>query len=285
MPEPITLVLGGMGVKGVASIGILQTLRKHRVKIKKIIATGISGAVSIQWALGKNPDALTDIVTQFFYLNRRSIWGLEQLTGLLLSRRRRILGNFSHFLRERNYCRASLKHSGVLPWELLDPQINTLFGNKTFLSLKVPVVISAIDLKCPRVTLLEQGSLVEAVKASIAFPGLLPPVKIGNTELVSSTIFCELPLQHIRKEDAPVVTVDFPGTIYGTNIHSLLEIISTVDEIRNQAIKERLLTKADYVFRFERIRRFYLGNYEQIPQIVEHARSETERMLKDGSLP
>lgn len=280
MHEPITLVLGGIGVKGVASIGVLQTLRRRHVKIKKIIATGISALVSAYWALGKNPDTLTGELTQFFLRNRNSLWGLEQLTGLLLSRRRRLFGNFTHFLRERSYCHANLKKSGVLSWNLIDSQITELFGRTTFSSLKIPLAISAIDLNHAKIVLLEEGKLLEAVKASLAFPGLLPPVKLGDMELVSSTVFCELPLEHVKKGDSPVWTVDFPDSYSGGNLHSLLEVISAVDEIRNRAIREKLLAKTDYLFRFERMKRFYWGNYEQIPQIVEHARQETERLLK-----
>ena len=56
MSEPITLLLGGTGIKGIASIGVLQSLHYHGVKIKKIIAAGISAPISAQYALGEDPD-------------------------------------------------------------------------------------------------------------------------------------------------------------------------------------------------------------------------------------
>ena len=40
MSKPITLVLGGTGIKGIANIGVLQSLHNHGIKIKKIIAAG-----------------------------------------------------------------------------------------------------------------------------------------------------------------------------------------------------------------------------------------------------
>ena len=97
MAEPITLVLGGTGIKGIASIGVLQSLHRHEIKIKKIIAAGISVPISAQFALGEDPDLLTEEFTSFFVENQRALWGLEQLTGLLMSRRRRVVGNFSTF--------------------------------------------------------------------------------------------------------------------------------------------------------------------------------------------
>jgi NTE family protein len=280
MPEPITLVLGGTGVKGVASIGVLQSLQSNHIKIKKIIATGISSLISAQFGLGKDLKLLTDEFTNFFEEHNRSLWGLEQLTGLLMSRRRRVVGSFSYFLRERLYCSANLKGDSVLSWELVEPQITRFFGSKTFSDLKIPLAVSAIELKRGKRVLLSEGKLYDSMKASIAFPGLLPPVTVGNIELVSSTIYCELPLDNITRKDAPVVTIDLPSVFSGRDPHSILEVVSIVDDIRSRAIKEKLLAKTDYLLILEGMKRFRWGNYRQIPEIVTQARKETDKLLK-----
>jgi NTE family protein len=285
MSEPVTLVLGGIGVKGIASIGILQSFTEHGFKIKKIIAAGISAPVSVQFAFGKDPDTLTDEFTRFFKEYNRSLWGLEQVTGLLMSRRRRVVGNYSYFVRERLYCHANLQSDSVLSWEAVEPQINRFFGDKTYADLTIPVAVSVIDLKQGKNILVEKGKLTDSMKASMAFPGILPPVTVGNMELVSSTIFCELPLTNISKKDRPVVTVDFPSTISGDDPHTLLEVISIVDDIRNRAIKEKLLAKTDYLFRLEGMKKFHWGDYHQIPDIVAQARREADRLLKTIVLP
>ena len=285
MSSPITLVLGGTGIKGIANIGVLQSLHNHGIKIKKIIAAGISAPISIQFALEDNPDILTEEFTRFFVGNYRSLWGLEQLTGLLKSPRHSIVGDFSYFLRERTYCHANLQNTSVLSWELVEPLITGIYRDKTFADLKIPVAVSAIDLKQGESILVEAGKLSESIKASMAFPGILPPVSMGNMELVSSTIFCELPLGNISKKDAPVLTIDLPSVFSGSNLRTLLEIIALVDDIRCRAIKEKLLTNTDYLFRFSGMERFRWGNYHQIPEIVTQARNETDKLLKTVTLP
>jgi len=285
MPEPITLVLGGTGVKGVASIGVLQSLHNHGIKIKKIIASGVSALISAQFALGEEPNLLTEEFTHFFVDNSRSIWGLEQLTGLLMSRRPRVTGSLSYFLRERSYCSANLKSNSTLSWETVEPQITRLFGYKTFSDLMIPLAISVIDLKRGINMLMDKGTLHYSLKASIAFPGVLPPVSVDNMELVSSTIYCELPLDNITRKDSPVLTVDMPSIFSEDNPRTLLEVIAIVDDIRSAAIKEKLLTKIDYLFNLEGMNKFRWGDYNQIPQIVEQARKETDRLLKKTTLP
>jgi NTE family protein len=284
MSKPVTLVLGGTGIKGIASIGVLQALHNHEIKIKKIIAAGISAPISAQFALGEDPDLLTEEFTRFFVENNRALWALEQLTGILMSRRHR-LDNFSYFLRERLYCHANFQSNGVLAWETVEPQIARLFGDKSFSDLQVPLAVSAIDLKRGKLVLVEKGRLRDSLKASMAFPGILPPVASGNMELVSSTIYCELPLDGITKKDAPVITIDLPDTFRGRNPQTLLEVISIVDDIRSRYIKERLTVKSDYIFKLEGMKKFRWGDYRQIPEIVKQAYKETDRLLKTISIP
>ena len=285
MSKAITIVLGGIGIKGIASIGVLQSLHSRGVKIKKIIAAGISAPVSAQFALGKDPDTLTDEFTRFFEENSRSLWGLEHLSGLLQSPRHRVVGSFSYFLRERTYCQGNFQNDSVLSWQIVEPQITRLFGNYSFSDLKIPLAVSVIDLKQGKNILVRQGKLNDCLKASMAFPGILPPVSVGDMELISSTVYCDLPLDNIAKNDAPVLTIELPISFVGGNPRTLLEVISIVDDISSRAIKEKLLVNTDYLFRLEGMEKFRWGDYHQIPEIAKQARNETDRLLETTTLP
>ena len=285
MSEPITLVLGGTGVKGIASIGVLQSLHSHGIKIKKIIAAGISAPISAQFALEKGPDTLIYEFTRFFKDNYNSLWGLERHSGLLQGRRLRVGDSFSYFLRERTYCQANFQNNSVLSWQILDPQITKIFGENTFSDLKIPLAVSVIDLKQGKNILIQEGKLYDCMKASMAFPGILPPVSVGEMELVSSTIYCDLPLDNITPNDAPVLTIDLSMPFIGSNPRTLLEIISIVDDISSRAIKEKLLANTGYLFRLEGMEKFRWGDYHQIPDIVEQALIETDALLEKTKLP
>ena len=292
--KPVTLVLGGVGIKGVASIGILQALHDHDIKVKKIYAAGASALVAGYYAMGKDPSDLKELFVQFFTGNHKALWGLEQISGLFQTQRRRIVDSFGYFLRERLYCRANMTRISLLGWEVVDSLISGVYGDTTFYSLKIPVSISTVDLNAKRLFLIEEGRLSEAMKAGIAFPGLFPPADFGGRRLVSSTLCCELPLDTIRHSDSPVITVDFPTLITRKPPRSLLEIISRTTEIRSNVIKTRLLEKVDYVVRLESINRYRWGNYHQIPDMILHTRQETysqlaliqdfKRRFKSGSL-
>ena len=285
MARGIVLVLGGLGLKGVANIGILQSLRKHNVRIDKIVTSGMSSVVGAQFALGRDLDVLTEHLVRFFDDNERYLWGLEQFSGVIRSQRRRIVNSFSYFLRRRLFCRENMKRTSILSWEFVESRIESLFGNNTFSDLKVPLAVSAIDISSSTEILIEHGDLVEGLKAGIAFTGLFPPVRIADRELVSSILYCESPLGTLVKSLRPIVVIDISNVLFAKRPRSLLEIIAHADEVRTVAIKQRSLNKADRVFHLESLSQFRWGNYRQIPQLVSMARGNMDTLLDSAEMP
>lgn len=277
--KPLTLVLGGLGVKGVTSIGILQALHTYKIEVKKIYAAGTSALVAGHYALGRDPSELTDLFVQFFINNHDSLWGMEQISGLFRTQKRNIIDSFSYFLHERLYCRANLKRMSILSWDMIDPLLTAIFDDLTFSDLKIPLSISTVDLNTKKAFIVNSGKLSEALKAGIAFPGLFPPVKLDEKQLVSSTICCELPLETVKKSDSPVLAIDFAMTPTQQRPNNLLEIISRTTEIRSQSIKHSLLEKVDYTINLKSINQYRWGSYRRIPDMIRYAREEAKKQL------
>jgi len=279
MDEGVTLVLGGLGIKGVSNLGTLEAIQQSGMPVKKIVASGVSSIIAAQFCLGRDLNTLTDLFTRFFTENHRYLWGLERLAGMSRSRTRRVRDSFQYFLRERLYCQMNFKSLSVLPWDLLEEDLQLFFGQVKASDLCTPLAISAIDLNLGQEILLEKGNLVKRLKAGIAFPGLFPPVKIGRKEYVSSTFYCELPLGCLGVSDHPVVAVDIPAHYTAERPSNIIETLARVDELRSIRIKERLLREADRVFTLEGLRGYPWGSYRQIPRQIMQARSEMEMLL------
>ncbi len=279
MGNQVTLVLGGIGVKGIANIGVFEALSNHDVEVKKIIAAGTSALAAVQYALKNQPDELIRLLVNFFENNHRFLWGMEQMSGLFQTRKRRIVDSIDYFLRERLYCRANFSRMSVLSWDMVDPLLFELFGNKTFADMEIPVALSTIDVNNKNLVLIESGNLIDAIKASIAYSGLFPPVHFNGRELESSTPYCELPLHAVGEEDAPVLAIDFPKAHLHNYPHTILEIISRVSEIRNEAIKTRLLQDVDYIIQLNNLSLYRWGSYRRIPVMIRRAKEDTLRQL------
>lgn len=277
--EGITLVLGGLGLKGVSHIGTLQAFEERNIRINRIVAAGTSSLVAAQFALGWDLEALAEHFIRFFNDNHRYLWGLERLTGVTRSRTRRVRDSFSYFLRERLYCQGNFKQLSLLEWDYIEDDLAEFFGKLTFADLEIPVAVSTIDLMEGREILLEEGTLYDALKAGIAFPGLFPPAFISGHEFVSSTFYCELPLNNVQKRDGPVVAIDIPVVSEPQRPGNIIEVLARVDELRSAAIKRKLLQHADVVYSLEGMRGHPWGNYRQIPRQISRVREEMGRLL------
>ena len=279
MNEGVTLVLGGLGLKGVSNIGTLQALSNHGMPIRKIVASGISSMVATQFALGQDLDSLTAHMVRFFTENHRYLWGLERLSGMPRGRTRRVRDSFAYFLRERFFCQSNFKRLSIMEWEIIEEDLQNFFGEVTPADFRIPLAISAINLALGKEVLLEEENMVDQLKAGIAFPGLFPPVQIGNHEFVGSTFYCELPLGTLDESDSPIVVIDIPSRLPSQKPGNVIETIARMDELRSIAIKQKLLGKTNRIFSLGGLSEFQWGNYKQIPSQVARARQEMEQLL------
>jgi NTE family protein len=84
-----------------------------------------------------------------------------------------------------------------------------MIGDCTFADLKLPCVLTAVDLKSGKEVLLSKGRLVDAILATIAMPGIFPARYIDGLELVDGGTLDPVPVAAARMlaPRLPVVAV------------------------------------------------------------------------------
>lgn len=157
----IGLALGGGGGKGSAHIGVLSALEALRVPIDVLAGTSIGGLVAALYAVGYQPYQ----IEQWF----------QRATA------RRIL--------ERDP-----SNGGFLGNRKIELLLREAFGERTFAEVQIPLALVAVDVRLGREVVLDQGSLVEAVLATTAIPGLFPPVLRGEQLLVDGGVLNNVPV-------------------------------------------------------------------------------------------
>ncbi len=279
MNNGITLVLGGVGVRGIANIGVLQVLRDHQVPIKKIVTTGINSVIAAHYGLGRDLEELSERFARFFIDNDRYLWGMERLSGIPHNAVRRTVSSIDYFLRQRLFCEVNLKQVSILSREFVDERLQSLFGEASTDDLRIPLAVCAIELGGQSMVLLEAGQLIDLVRVGVSFPGVFPPAQVDGKEYISSILFCELPLDLMTAADRPIVAIDLPSPIDPHPPRTLLEIIARTDEVRSHAIKQRLLSRADTVVRLDALKKFSWGGYRHVNQLVTQARTAMEEKV------
>lgn len=105
---------------------------------------------------------------------------------------------------------------GLLSGNRIVEEMRRLLGARRIEDLQNPFVAVATDLTTGHEIWLQHGSLVEAVRASIALPGLLPPVEIGGRSLADGALVDPLPVAPCRALGADfVIAVNLNTDIIG----------------------------------------------------------------------
>jgi NTE family protein len=173
----ITLALGGGGAKGHSHIGVIRRLEKEGFRVRGVAGTSFGGLIAALYALGYSPDKIEEI---FASLDQTQFYGHAPNDGPSL-----------------------MGVAGVT--RLLEEMI----GKATFADLKLPCVLTAVDLKSGNEVLLKKGRLVDAILATIAIPGIFPARYLDGLELVDGGTLDPVPVAPARAlaPRLPVVAV------------------------------------------------------------------------------
>jgi len=100
----------------------------------------------------------------------------------------------------------ALPHSGLISGNKIVEMLNDLaLENKTFDELKIPFAAVATDLESGAEVILNQGKVIDAVRASISIPGIFTPVKYQDYYLVDGGVVDPVPVDVVRKMGADII--------------------------------------------------------------------------------
>ena len=177
----LALALGGGAGLGWAHIGVLHALHERGVTIDAVSGTSI-GAVAAVCLAANRLNVLETIARS---VNARRVMRFIDIDP----RRGSILGGRSVTLQLRQH-----------------------FGHGHLEDLFLPVSVVAADLVTGDEVSITRGSIVEAVRASIAIPGVFPPVRRGEMLLVDGGVIAPVPVRAVRAlSAAPVLAINLQG--------------------------------------------------------------------------
>ena len=168
----IGLALGGGFARGFAHLGILQVLEQHRIPISCIAGTSVG-----------------------------SILGAAYASGAPLAR---IIAT-CRTLRFRDIGRWRVSRLGLASNHRLGDLIEQVFESRQFEDLRIPMAVVATDLNSGAPVIMSHGNLIDAIRASCAFPGLFEPVEIGTRCLADGGLVAPVPTRAARELGASFV--------------------------------------------------------------------------------
>jgi len=171
----IGLALGSGGARGWAHVGVLQRLREMGVPVACVAGTSIGAIMGAAFAGGR-----IDVV--------------EDLSRVLDWRRVATL-----------FLEVSFPRGGLVSGKRIQQLLQDIVGVTRIEELAIPFAAVAADLRSEEQVVLDRGSLVDALRASIAIPGIFTPAHHDGQDLIDGGTVNPLPIDVARLLGADVV--------------------------------------------------------------------------------
>lgn len=228
LPGPVGFVLGGGGSLGAAQVGMLRALYEHGVKPDLVVGTSVGSVNGALLALDPEKAAERLGVLWEGMTRQRVFPGgpIAQLKSLRTN---------------KTYLFPNTGLAHVLA-EGLD-------GCTSFAELTLPFGAVSVDCVTGEAVNITSGSLVPAILASAAIPGVYPPVRIDDRVLYDGGVLANVPIRQALAMGAKsLVVLDcaFPGHLPAVpeTLAETLLFWATLG-MRNQAVLEVELASKD----------------------------------------
>jgi len=284
----IGVALEGGGALGLAHIGVLKWFEEHHIPVDYIAGTSMGGLVGGLYATGKSADELKNIV-------QNADWTLLLAGGTPyqdLSFRRK-----EDARAVPNTIQIGLKNGPTLPAGLnTGHQINLLIDRETlpysevasFSDLPIPFRCVATELVSGKPYIFQDGSLSDALRATISIPGVFAPVRRGDQIFVDGGMVNNLPTDVVRSMGADVVIavhLQISKTA-AKEIQSAFSVLGRSVELIIAETEIRGMGGADLIVR-AKVEEFDATNYENAAVLIQRghdAAAEKVQILKTYAL-
>ena len=162
MEKTVSLVLGSGGARGMIHIGVIRWLEEHGYVIKSISGCSIGSLIGGFYAAGK-----LDVYVDW-------LCGLSAFDMIKL---------------------LDFKGSGgVVSGEVLMKKLTELVGEHNIEDLPIKYTAVAADVNAEKEIWINQGSLVNAIRASISLPMFFTPYHLNGRDLIDGGVLNPVPI-------------------------------------------------------------------------------------------
>jgi len=276
----IGLALSGGAALGLAHIGILKVLEREGVKVCCIAGNSMGSLVGGLYSAGYDAAELESLAvnTDFRRLFRSAIpFGAQYLPER--QRSQRYILSLSH----RNFKPVlpgglvSLQNVEFMLMRLLsDIEYNTYYE---FDSLPIPYRAIAVDLISGGLVVLKKGRIEQAIRASIAIPGVFAPETIDTLVLVDGGVQRLLPVEPLCEfePDLIIASITRKDVEQETGIE-LIDVVSRTMNLINLEDMRKQLTLADIVIA-PNVNPFLASDFSRARELIAAGEQAAEEIL------
>ena len=161
-PAGISLALGGGFARGFAHLGVIRVFEAEHIPINCIAGTSVGSILGAAYASGVSLNHIIDVCRE---------------------------------VRLKDFSRWSFSKMGLASNERMGELIRKWFRALRFEQMRIPLAVVATDLGSGEPYVFRSGEVVEAVRASCAYPGMFQPVMHAGRCLADGGLVAPVPTQ------------------------------------------------------------------------------------------
>jgi NTE family protein len=247
-PRPkVGLAFGGGFARGMAHIGVLKVFEEEKIPIDFIAGTSVGAVIGAAYCSGLSAKELEEI---------------------------------AHLVRFKDFARWTLSRFGMCSNDRMADFLHQLVKAKTFEELRIPLAVAATDLATGEAVVFRSGALLEAVRASCAYPGMFLPVNINGRLLVDGLLAYPVPTTPLRQMGADrVLAVYLSGQcLRGEGPRHVFDVIGQCFSIAQDRMCGLWQPDADITVE-PTVNGFAYDAFERSPEMIRLGAEATRQVL------
>lgn len=180
----VGLALGGGAAKAISHIGIIEGLERQGIPIDLITGTSMGALIGAMYAsdpdIGKVKARLRTYLDSAEFRNS----GFDFIRAKDNTVGRGLLFRLGRLVRRGVFFTRAVTTSAFVDHAVAGRNFALLLDDLRIEELKIPFAAVALDLRSGEEVILTRGSLRQAIAASCAIPGILPPIELDGRLLV-----------------------------------------------------------------------------------------------------
>lgn len=246
MKKPVIgLALGSGAAKGYAHIGVLQVLEKENIPIDIIVGSSMGSLIGALYASGIDANMLEKLSKQI----HRKQW-----VDLVVPK------------------------VGLIAGDKIKAIIQLLTKNKSFEELNIKLGVIATDLISKESVLISKGNVAEAVRASIAIPGIFCPGVINGKPLFDGGVLERVPVKQAKLMGADIVIGVELGFSSTDKVNNIYDILFQTFDVMGREIQSLKRYECDILITPELSKIDYLA-FNQVSSCILRGCEATEKVL------
>ena len=232
----IGLALGGGGAKGVAHIGVINAIEEANIPIDFISGTSVGAIVASYYAFGQDINEIN---------------------------------NLSDKLRAKNILSFNLNKQGLASTRSVRNMLKRDIGDVKIEEAKIPLAIITTDIHTGESCVLTKGSLLDAVCASIAVPGIFQPVLVNGKLMVDGGLTENVPVHILDALGAGItIGVNLNGEQSYPEADNIIDIVANSLDIAINYKTQKDMKKADIPISLDLTKYSRFDNHENKEELI-----------------